>query len=66
MTIREYFETLTEEDREATEMMMYITSQEDPEDFESWALENGIDLDATDPVSGEYVTVLWSWDMCGD
>lgn len=66
MTIREYFETLEEEDRDEMEYTMYQISQDDPEDFECWCHENGIDMEAIDPVLGEYVTVLWTWDMCGD
>lgn len=68
MTIREYFDSLELDldelmDYEAT---LYACSQDDPEDFESWALENGIDLTARDEDMNEYVLTLWQWDMCGD
>lgn len=68
MTIREYFETLDEEEREEIEYTMYQISQDDPEDFESWCLETGIDMTATERVLGADVPViiLWSYDMCGD
>lgn len=66
MTIREYFDSIDEEERDEIAETLYACSQEDWEDFEMWAIENGIDLTATDPVTGEYVTVLWGWDMCGD
>ena len=66
MTIREYFETLAEDERDDIEETMYAISQDDWDDFEMWAIENGIDLTARDPRTGEYVSVLWCWDMCGD
>lgn len=66
MTIREYIDTIDEEERDEIAYTLYQISQDDPEDFESWALENGIDLTARDPQTGEYVTVEWGWDMCGD
>lgn len=66
MTIREYIETIDEEERDEMAATLYAISQDDWDDFEMWAIENGIDLTATDPETGEYVTVLWGWDMCGD
>lgn len=66
MTIYEYIETIDEEERDEFAATLYAISQDDWEDFESYAIENGIDLTATDSVTGEYFTVLWGWDMCGD
>ena len=66
MTIYEYIETIDEEERDEIAETLYRISQDDWEDFESYAIENGIDLTATDPVTGEYFTILWGWDMCGD
>ena len=66
MTIREYIDTIDEEERDEFAATLYAISQDDWDDFESYALENGIDLAAVDPVTGEYVTVEWGWDMCGD
>ena len=70
MTIREYFEALAQEigEEEAYEMELvaYRTMQCDEEDFEMWAIENGIDLTARDEEMDEYVSTLWAWDMCGD
>lgn len=76
MTIREYFDNMihdnmTEEDW--TEISEYEETlfncyEDDFEDFSMWAIENGIDLDATETVLGEAVPVLtlWAYDMCGD
>lgn len=66
MTIREYIDTIDEEERDEIAETLYQISQDDWDDFEMWAIENGIDLTATDPETGEYFTVLWGWDMCGD
>lgn len=76
MTIREYFDNMihdnmTEEDwTEISEIeeTMYACYEDDFDDFSMWAIENGIDLDATETVLGEAVPVLtlWAWDMCGD
>ena len=68
MTIREYIDTIDEEERDEIAYTLYQISQDDPEDFECWALENGIDLTATEEVFGQAVSVLtlWSYDMCGD
>jgi len=76
MTIREYFnnmihDNMTEEDwTEISEIeeTMFNCYEDDFEDFSMWAIENGIDLDATETVLGEAVPVLtlWAWDMCGD
>lgn len=76
MTIREYFDNMihdnmTEEDWDEiseTEETMFAIYEDDFEDFSMWAIENGIDLDATETVLGEAVPVLtlWAWDMCGD
>lgn len=66
MTIYEYFETIAEEDRDELMETLYAISQDDPEDFESYMIENGVDLTAVDPRTGEYYTILWGWDMCGD
>ena len=70
MTIREYFEEMAreigEEETFETEMVAYRTMQCDEEDFELWAIENGIDLTARDEEMDEDVSVLWAWDMCGD
>lgn len=76
MTIREYFDNMihdnmTEEDwTEISEIeeTMFHCYEDDFEDFSMWAIENGIDLDATETVLGEAVPVLtlWAWDMCGD
>ena len=76
MTIREYFDNMihdnmTEEDwAEISEIeeTVFAIYEDDFEDFESWAIENGIDLGATSVVLGEAVPVLtlWAYDMCGD
>lgn len=74
MTIREYFDNMitpnmTEEDWDELfdlENTAYACYEDDDLDFESWALENGIDLTARDPQTGETVLTLWAWDMCGD
>lgn len=76
MTIREYFdnmihENMTEEDWTEifeTEETVFNCYEDDFEDFSLWAIENGIDLDATETVLGEAVPVLtlWAYDMCGD
>ena len=68
MTIREYIDALDEEERDEVAYTLYQISQDDPEDFELWCHENGIDLTATELVGREEipVVVLWGWDMCGD
>ena len=66
MTIREYIDTIDEEERDEIAEALYALSQDDWDDFEMWAIENGIDPTARDPHTGEYVTVEWGWDMCGD
>ena len=76
MTIREYFDNMihdnmTEEDwTEISEIeeTMFNCYEDDFDDFSMWAIENGIDLDATETVLGEAVPVLtlWAYDMCGD
>lgn len=72
MNIREYFENLmlTEDFDEVMEMeyTIYENWQSDELDFESWAVENGIDINATEEVNGVEILVitLWGWDMEGD
>jgi hypothetical protein len=76
MNIREYFDNMihdnmTEEDWDEiyeTEQTLYQISEEDPDDFENFCHENGIDLTATVTVCGVEtpVVTLWGWDMCGD
>lgn len=76
MTIREYFDNMihdnmTEEDWDEIaeyEETLFNCYEDDFEDFSMWAIENGIDLDATETVLGEAVPVLtlWAYDMCGD
>lgn len=76
MTIREYFDNMihdnmTEEDWTEIyeiEETMFNCYEDDFEDFSMWAIENGIDLDATETILGEAVPVLtlWAYDMCGD
>ena len=68
MTIREYIDTIDEEERDEIAFTLYQISQDDPEDFECWAIENGIDIEATEEIFGEAVPVLtlWAYDMCGD
>lgn len=76
MTIREYFDNMihqnmTEEDwNEIFEMeeTMFHCYEDDYDDFCMWALENGIDLTATETVLSDEILVLtaWAWDMCGD
>lgn len=76
MTIREYFDNMihdnmTEEDWDEiseVEEIVFNCYEDDFEDFSMWAIENGIDLDATETVLGEAVPVLtlWAYDMCGD
>ena len=69
MTIRQYCDTLIEtlDFDEAVETIatLYACYEADYLDFEAWALENDIDLDARDP-SGELVLTLWAWDECGE
>lgn len=73
MTIREYFENMVEEGTDweevnEIEQTIYQCWMDDALDFESWAIENGIDLKATETVLGMevLVTELWGMDMCGD
>lgn len=68
MTIREYIETLDEEEMDEIAETLYHCYEEDFDDFSMWAVENGIDLDATETVLGQEVLVLtlWAYDMCGD
>lgn len=76
MTIREYFDNMihdnmTEEDWDELweiEDTLFHCYEDDFEDFATWAIENGIDLDATETVLGAAVPVLtlWAYDMCGD
>ena len=74
MNIREYFdkmmtEALTDEEMDEVielENTMFHCMEDDELDFESWAHENGIDLNARDALTGEFVLTLWCWDMCGD
>ena len=68
MTIREYIETIPEEDRDEFEATLYQCYEDDFDDFIMWATENGIDTHATETVFGEEVSVLvlWAYDMCGD
>lgn len=76
MTIREYFDNMitdnmSEEDWEEiweTEDTMFACYEDDYEDFCIWAIENGIDLTATQTVLGEEVLVLtlWAYDHCED
>ena len=76
MTIREYFDNMitdnmTEEDWDELwegENTIYACYEDDFDDFTMWAVENGIDLKATEMVNGHEVSVLtlWAWDMCGD
>lgn len=76
MTIREYFDNMihdnmTEEDwTEISEIeeTMFAIYEDDFDDFCMWAIENGIDIEATEIVLGEAVPVLtlWAYDMCGD
>lgn len=65
MTIREYLETIDEEERDEIAETLYQISQDDPEDFEMWCIENGIDMAAVD-ADGEYILAGWQMDMCGD
>jgi K+/H+ antiporter YhaU regulatory subunit KhtT len=68
MTIREYIDTLDEEERDEIAETLYHCMEDDFDDFSMWAIENGIDLDATETVLGQEVPVLtlWAYDMCGD
>ena len=65
MNIREYLETIDEEERDEIAETLYQISQDDEEDFEMWCIENGIDMTATDE-DGEYILAQWQMDMCGD
>ena len=65
MNIREYLETIDEEERDEIAFTLYQISQDDELDFENWCLENGIDMAATDE-NGEYILASWQMDMCGD
>jgi hypothetical protein len=76
MTIREYFDNMihdnmTEEDWDEIseyEETLFHCYEDDYDDFCMWAIENGIDVEATETVLGEAVPVLtlWAYDMCGD
>jgi hypothetical protein len=66
MTIREYIDTIDEEERDEIAETLFHCYEEDYDDFCVWALENGIDVYAQDETLHEYVTVLWAYDMCGD
>ena len=76
MTIREYFDNMitanmTEEDWTElweTEDTLFACYEDDYDDFCMWAIENGIDIEATETVNGHEISVLtlWAWDMCGD
>ena len=65
MNIREYLETIDEEERDEIAETLYQISQDDEEDFEMWCIENGIDMTVTDE-NGEYILAQWQMDMCGD
>ena len=68
MTIREYIDTIDEEERDEIAETLFHCYEDDYDDFCMWALENGIDIDATEEIFGEAVPVLtlWAYDMCGD
>lgn len=75
MTIREYFDNmmtgLADEEMDDVldyEATIYQCYEDDYDDFCIWAIENGIDTEATEMVGGHeyYVTTMWAWDMCGD
>ena len=71
MTIREYFDNMMTADFDLEEIAeleetTFRCYEEDEDDFTMWAVENGIDLDAVDPATGELVFTLWCWDVCGD
>ena len=76
MTIREYFNnmydaaTTDEEFDEVNELerVMYNVLIDNEDDFTTWAIEEGIDLTATEIIMGEEYLVLttWCWDVCGD
>ena len=76
MTIREYFDNMlhtaqTDADWDEVfeiEDTLFHCYEDDYEDFAMWAIENGIDLDATETVLGREVPVLtlWAYDHCED
>ena len=71
MNIREFFQNLydnAQDDFQFDEVVSYENNvyEMDDEDFETWAQMNDVDLTARDERTGELVTTLWSWDMCGD
>ena len=68
MTIREYIDTIDEEERDEIAETLYACYEADYDDFCVWARETGIDTEATAVVLGEEVPVLtlWAYDMCGD
>ena len=68
MTIREYIDFLPEDEADEISATLFALYEDDYDDFASWAIENGIDLDATAVVGGEAIPVLtlWAWDACGD
>jgi hypothetical protein len=75
MTIREYFDNmmkgLTDEEMDEVfdlENTIYQCYEDDYDDFCIWAIENGIDINATETVGRDVIPVLtlWAWDMCGD
>jgi hypothetical protein len=65
MTIIEYINANTTTATEAAEIAetlraLYLTAYDD---FATWAAENGINLAATDPITGEYIVNLWAADL---
>lgn len=62
MTIIEYINANTTTTAEAAEIAetlraLYLTAYDD---FALWAVENGVNLAATDPTTGEYIVNLWA------
>ena len=65
MTIREYINSIDEEERNEIAETLFACYEADFEDFCMWAIENGIDLEATEIEGGIEFTVLslWALDM---
>lgn len=65
MTMNDYLLTIDEEERDEMAETLFHCYEEDYDDFCMWAIENGIDLDATVMEGGiEFnALTLWAFDM---
>jgi len=65
MTIYEYLMTIDKEERAEIAETLFHCYEDDFDDFCMWALENGIDIEATVIEGGHEFTALslWAFDM---